>query len=276
MKCIVLVVLLASLAAVPASSLADQSTPDGAIRAFLDAVQRNDFRSAANCVHEADPGADYSRLRSLVKGAGIDFDIKSSRVETGDRVARVFVEVRFTSRDPDMVRESKEEIEMRRVSRDWRIVVPKFAGRDGLVLELARNVLDESERRGGSKPSTDTADERARLSQSNVRELVRATLKWAINHRGRFMEADWKDKIDGDVKPGTFRVPGTRDEYRFNGRLRGVRLTDIDRPGDTILVYDGDDYKLRFRHNGRAVVGLVNGSVRLVTEAEARRLRWAR
>ena len=43
---------------------------------------------------------------------------------------------------------------------------------------------------------------------------------------------------------------------------------------ETVLFYEGRKMKLDYRHNSRACVGFMDGRSRLVTPAEAKRLRW--
>lgn len=62
--------------------------------------------------------------------------------------------------------------------------------------------------------------------------------------------------------------------YRFNRRLVSKSLADFVTPSKTVLIYEGEEGKPAFRYNGLAVIGYADGSAKLVTPEEAKKLRW--
>jgi prepilin-type processing-associated H-X9-DG protein len=62
--------------------------------------------------------------------------------------------------------------------------------------------------------------------------------------------------------------------YRFNLRLANLSLAAIERPADTILLYEGKNEKPEYRHNGRAAIVLADGHAKLMTPAEVARCTW--
>jgi len=63
---------------------------------------------------------------------------------------------------------------------------------------------------------------------------------------------------------------------RFNKNLEGKNSLSIPEGQSEriIAIYEGDDQKLSFRHNGKAVVGLASGRVKSVDPDEAKKLLW--
>ena len=45
-------------------------------------------------------------------------------------------------------------------------------------------------------------------------------------------------------------------------------------PAETVMIYEGKNGKLDFRHNGRATVGFADGHVKLTDAEGAKKLRW--
>jgi prepilin-type processing-associated H-X9-DG protein len=62
--------------------------------------------------------------------------------------------------------------------------------------------------------------------------------------------------------------------YSFNAALAGVNLSRVKLPAQTVLIYEGINGKLNFRHAGKAMVGFADGHCKLLTAAEAKKLRW--
>lgn len=62
--------------------------------------------------------------------------------------------------------------------------------------------------------------------------------------------------------------------YNFNARLENISLAGVDSPSETVLIYEGKNQQLEFRHNNRAAVCFADGHCKLVTPEEAKTLRW--
>jgi prepilin-type processing-associated H-X9-DG protein len=77
-----------------------------------------------------------------------------------------------------------------------------------------------------------------------------------------------------------FHCPADKSDagsYSFNRNLEGMTQQDVDRlanPRRTVLLYEGKNGRLDFRHNGRATVSFTDGSARLVDRQQAKSLRW--
>lgn len=68
--------------------------------------------------------------------------------------------------------------------------------------------------------------------------------------------------------------PEAYEGYAFNATLEGILLKDIKQPSRTVLIYEGKDGKLDFRHEGMACVSFVDGHVQAVGPDEVKDLIW--
>ena len=74
---------------------------------------------------------------------------------------------------------------------------------------------------------------------------------------------------------GLWNCPETgKPAYTFNAKLLGVAATTITRPAQTVMLYEGKNGKLDFRHNGSASVCFTDGHARLVDKTAAAKTRW--
>jgi prepilin-type processing-associated H-X9-DG protein len=77
-----------------------------------------------------------------------------------------------------------------------------------------------------------------------------------------------------------FHCPDDRNKgegvtsYSFNENLQGVGLNNLARPSEIVMLYEGKDVKLEFRHDVRATVGFADGHVKLINEEQAKALIW--
>jgi hypothetical protein len=64
------------------------------------------------------------------------------------------------------------------------------------------------------------------------------------------------------------------ESYTFNPTLENLSSDDIDSPGNTIMIYEGRNGELNFRHKGRAAVVLASGAGIFVNADQAKALHW--
>ncbi len=64
------------------------------------------------------------------------------------------------------------------------------------------------------------------------------------------------------------------ESYSFNTNLQGVSIAHLNAPSQTVVLYEGRGQTLDFRHDGKAVVGFADGSVRAIPQEQAGTLRW--
>jgi prepilin-type processing-associated H-X9-DG protein len=62
--------------------------------------------------------------------------------------------------------------------------------------------------------------------------------------------------------------------YSMNKLVAGQSVAEMYSPAETVLLYEGRDAKLSFKHDGKAVVVFADGHVRLITAEAAKNLIW--
>lgn len=67
---------------------------------------------------------------------------------------------------------------------------------------------------------------------------------------------------------------GTAESYSFNINLENKPRDAVKDPSNTVMLYEGRDGQLDFRHNGTAGVVLVDGLGLFVNREQAKKLRW--
>jgi len=62
--------------------------------------------------------------------------------------------------------------------------------------------------------------------------------------------------------------------YSLNMNLQNRSLKDVANPTHTVLIYEGHNGVVDYRHEGRAAIALADGHARLMTETEVKALIW--
>lgn len=90
------------------------------------------------------------------------------------------------------------------------------------------------------------------------------------------------DKFQGALLPYTrstmnFYCPHDKSgaiSYAFNANLENVLVNRVAEPAHIVMIYEGKNGQLEFRHDNRAGVAFADGHCKLVTPEEAKTLRW--
>jgi prepilin-type processing-associated H-X9-DG protein len=64
------------------------------------------------------------------------------------------------------------------------------------------------------------------------------------------------------------------ESYAFNAALENLRLDQIPEPAATVLLYEGKEGKLDFRHDGKANVAFADGHVETIGPDDVKKLIW--
>ncbi len=117
--------------------------------------------------------------------------------------------------------------------------------------------------------------------ESNVKQICIGLTQFTQDNNDKFAlkAANYKDTVMPYIKSEqVFHCPGdtnsTSVSYSFNQNLQGVPLAKIKRPNTTVMIYEGKNQTLDFRHENKSVVGFVDGSVRAIGQDEAQSLDW--
>lgn len=117
----------------------------------------------------------------------------------------------------------------------------------------------------------------ARLAacETNVQQIELGLIQYAQDHNEKLPSsaAAYKDAVFPYIKSeSVFRCPsleGGGVAYSMNANLQGKSLDDLAHPDKVVLIYEGQNQTLDFRHEGKAVVGFADGHDKALTEAQA-------
>lgn len=113
-----------------------------------------------------------------------------------------------------------------------------------------------------------------------AKQISIALMIYCADHNEIFpKKGDWKKELMPYVKSAAvFNPPGVKADpysvFEINANLMGKAQTMIKDPSKTVMVYLGKKGKLSFTYDGKSVVGFADGSAKLITPKEAKKLIW--
>lgn len=117
-------------------------------------------------------------------------------------------------------------------------------------------------------------------SQSNLGHLANAYLASAEDNDQQFwisaetFHKDLAPYVKSDQLFFAAESKGDESSYSLNPNIKLKRVHAIQKPSETVMIYEGKDKQLSFAYDGRGLVAFTDGSVKLVTQEEAKSLRW--
>lgn len=119
-------------------------------------------------------------------------------------------------------------------------------------------------------------------SMSKVRQIMLGLLQFVQDYDGKltFTPANFAEKLQPYTKSRDVFLAPILDEdtpftYTLNPEIAGKKLAQFNEPAQTVAIYEADkDGKLLFRFDGKAVIGFMDGHVKLSTPEEAEKLIW--
>lgn len=267
---------LATLFLVSAAAIgAAQSTPEAALRGFVDAWNRKDLRAASTFVY----GGKYDdRMALSMANASRDGwpHIAISNVKVD--LQRGSATLSFTSlvtmpRQRD--ERQSDHVDARRAGSAWKLVPGEEPrGADAPIRSLSYMFAHPElvVRAHGAAKAT--------MSLSKVKQLGTAVLMFSGDNHDRiaFTAAGARRALRPYLKSEELWTapddPKGTMSYHFNPAMLGRSLSAVAAPAETVLLYEGKDGKLNFRYRGRAAVCFADGHAKLINRATATRLRW--
>jgi prepilin-type processing-associated H-X9-DG protein len=255
MRALFIAILLAVSAAVFADS------PEDVVRQFAAALAKGDLSAAAKLIKGgAVPQMTTPEL--TIPGLTVE-DLASTTL--GD-----YALVTYTAKATNLPA-AKEHIVLVKSGDTWLIEVPQ--GRPGMG--FASLILsDPPIMRQARKAAIST------VCLSNIKQIGLGVIMFLADNDDKFKltSTNWRTKAEPYLKNAELfhcpMEPSGAFSYSFNEKLAGREATGISDVANTVMVYEGKNGKLDFRHEGRAVVCFTDGHAKLVTEADAAKLRW--
>ena len=284
----------------------DQSSPAATVRAFVTAFQARNGDAMAACIKGAQPSAGIKTMINSVDGpAGwVKTVVVNSLIVEGDaNRASVAVELALqpTKGQNSGARGSApitfnlgEIFHLERGGDRW-FIVP-----DADIEKQLAQPAPASPEKGryflrplaataalaGLSDSGTKAVEQARLASatttclSNQKQIGIAVNMYMQDFDEMYprKNASYKDQVYPYVKNlDVFRCPldakGTVS-YTLNANVQGTGLAAMMYPAQTVLLYEGKNMQMAFRHDGKAAVCFADGHAKLITPIEAKSVYW--
>lgn len=271
----------------------DLSSPEKTIRTFLDTLNKASSphrpltvkspgheERAASCVFGSHLNALTAEQKHGVGGANFNGSISNLRVALqGDEATATFV---TTRRWTNSKKESgkivdKEHLQLRRRTEGWKIL-PTGVTDSPLKREQLTPLLREATRLS----HLEAASQVLHLQQCghSLKGLCLGTDVFLQKHQGKFAmngRTFMPALLPYTASKNEFYCPADKSgkvTYSFNTHLTNVARRSIVEPEKLVMIYEGKNGQLDFRHNGHALVGFTACNVRLVNREEAKSLRW--
>jgi prepilin-type processing-associated H-X9-DG protein len=247
------------------------------VRTFLAAFERADLRSAAACVKGVKMSpAQLDALAREVRKEPMTMSLSEAKTTvSGDSAA---VAGKLTVKPGGARKPETLDTQVNLVSSGgaW-LIVPNAAraqqDRNPDMVNAFAWVLTEPKVLERAKGAAESA-----VCLSNVKQLCTAALMLSQDYDEvyKLNASTFTKSLTPYVRNASvFTCPAAAGAaYSFNGNLAGVRAVKIHAPAQTVMIYEGKNGKLDFRHNGRASVGFADGHAKWVNAQDAKNLRW--
>ena len=283
----------------------DLSTPEAAVRSFAAAVTLHDANRALACVYKANTRTRGELVKQMQWGEKVkeSYSIVDVDIVIQDVPHRALVIVQYTYKRADPQEARPVEIKMEeplllvRPQEDWQIL-------SGDPHDFATPAQGSFLQMMATKIAHPEVSEAALRCQSRAEDIASQVIyyisrkydgKLAVKQKAQGFKVDtpgaekWSllkralvPEFNANMGPNPTRIfhcPADGDNYEkesysFNEKLDGVSVAEIAEPANTVLIYEGKDGQLNFRHDCRATVAFVDGRVELINEEQAKTLRW--
>lgn len=268
-----------SLLAGPRVLAQDRSTPEATVRSFLVALESADARKAAACVrgvHTSGLALDDLSKQMREDPLPPSYTVSDVKTTMAGATATVTAQVSVKGGNPAKIQVVSTEVKLTLEDGVWYIEpsLVKALEKDYLNILPAMLIDPKVYYRAREKA-------RAVYCLNNVKQLCLAAHFLAIDNDLVYkIKADtykkslmpyWKNEEKKFVCQSNV---GKNESYAFNANLSGVSDLKVHDPANTVLIYEGKNSALVFRHDGTAAVGFVDGHAKLITAAEEKKLRW--
>jgi prepilin-type processing-associated H-X9-DG protein len=244
-------------------------SPDKTVLQFVEAINRNNFDRMEKLVKGGK--LSFQERKYLMSPKGMTVSITIMETDVDNNKAKVTLLVSIPMAEVDA---KEETVVLVKSGASW-FIVPE-QGNSGTLNQYAQIC------NGGMK----LAQARSKATVDSLVCTVNLDmLSDSVNQFARENEntygmtaTNWEKKISKFIKHAhIFKCPASKKDgmaYSFNSLLSGKKITAIEEPAKTVLVYEGKNGLLSFHADGKAGVAFVDGNVKRVTLTEAKKLRW--
>lgn len=257
----------------------DPRTPQGTLRAFAAALTKPDLARAATYITDAKPAANLPELAQAMKKHRTDYSIMQLRIAVnGDTATISFL---FRVSQPPNLSSSYAWAVLRRNENAWYIHAPQTLAIPNNVDPFSSFVSLLSGQRLPGEERDDLRRDNITLQGDKFYRLGDAVQMLVADKDGKFALQD--SELRRSLLPYLptldvmLRYPEDQNaKISFNTRLTDLPIDKVRDTRRTVMLYEGENGKLDFRHNGRAIVLFVDGHVRYVNAESAKTLlQWS-
>lgn len=255
----------------------DLATPESAVRSFLAGFCGGDLDKCVACIENAKYNSAFDAFGKDLKKHPLSYTVGD--VQTQLDADKATVRMTGTVSDPTgTLQKFSSVVKLHKGDGGWHIIPDKEAAAqrnpEDPVNAIACSLIE---------PHTLTrANDMARMASclSNLKQIALGVLMLVQDSDEKYaVKADsYKRTIMPYIKNDkVFHCPsddGDIVSYSFNPHIAGVSLAKINLPASTVMVYEGKAGKLNFKHAGKAGVAFADGHVRMISETDAKSLRW--
>lgn len=248
----------------------DPRTPQGTLRAFATALTKADLTKAATHIVDAKPAVNLSELKQAMQKRRTDYSIMQLRIAVNGDIATISFLFRVSQ--PPNLSSSYAWAVLRQTEGGWKIEPARTLEISNSIDPFSSFVSLLSGQRLPSEGRDDISMQGSKLLRlgSVVQTLAADRGEKFALQSSQFRQSllPYYPTLDVLLRP----AEGQEGKVSFNTNLTNVPLKKVRFPQRTVMLYEGENGKLDFRHNGRAAVTLVAGHVRYVDEETAKKL----
>ena len=254
-----------------------RGAPEGAIEHFIELCNSGQLRGLPDLIigAEKDAAALARTLGEITKARGtLVFRVVDMQVETEQEESVVNLTV-HASDHLGMGMVWREALKLRVEGGIWKLRPSDPRSLDSSFDNYLQRLITLL-----AYPKATAFVQGPRVSVNQVKQLVLGVKQFIQDNDEQY--AFTPETVKASIQPyirndSLWTAPGDEPgtvSYSFNPHLANVNEANIEFIAETVLFYLGRDEKLDFRYDGKTVVGFTDGYVELLTEEQAKKLRW--
>jgi prepilin-type processing-associated H-X9-DG protein len=244
--------------------LALQATPSDTVRSFVDAWNERQWAKACQLT----VGGDPRNAATFPTTKNPSIVVSNLHEDVSGDTATVSLQISAVGATSGL----NETEHLRKIDGKW-LIVPTDYRTDASKIGVLAYILSHPTYFSGAQKASEKT-----LCLSNVKQLALGFILYINDYNDTFMKSGSNvvAKIHPYIKRDElWNCPTTRKRaYSVNSKLYGVDFTKISQPTQTIMVYEGSNFHLDFRHQGKAAVGFADGHAKMIDATQLKSLRW--
>jgi prepilin-type processing-associated H-X9-DG protein len=255
------------------SSVGLAQTPESTVKRFADAISHRDLEGAAKLVVG---GKVPAGLIAMAKSEKDWPSLNLTNVDTKLQGNEAIVSYDLNLAGVTGVEDHHESITVVKSGTDWMIQAPTTEPQNNrTIVPMLAYMFTHPQGFAKAKAAAKSS-----VCLSNVKQLALGCIMYASDMDDvlKFGVSNWADKIYPYIKNKAVQTCPEDGKgvvsYSINPKIAGKSFSKVRKPAETVLLYEGKDGKLNFRHSGRAAVAFCDGHAKLINAQQAKNLVW--